>query len=857
MADGKDRGPGGSGDNGPDGFVERAERVLEGYAARIVLSVLILVSVLPLREVMGLLPHGVELLPEQGVLDVFFFCVFGAELAVRAVAFGRRPGRRPPGEWVLLALDLVAVLSFLPLQHVVDLRHARLIRLSRIVLLFGYWSPMVRDLWSILVSRERRFQILFVLFSGVVLSFAGAVVLHWLATPDFDGDLQQDTFFATLWWSFRQVEDPGNLVESPTDGAVVVVSLLLTFAGLVLFSFLVGIGTAAIDELMQRSRMRPVGLRNHSVILGLGEHSHFLLDEFADLYRKNRRPLRAAVLGPAPTLPPLPAVHAAPYRYRRGDPVRSADLDRVDVARAKRVLVLGTQPVDPDAAVVAAILALRDRSPHVDVYADLEHESNVAAARAAGGARTHVVATGAFVGNYIAQNVANPGIYRLYRQLLTSAGCEVYTYIFDAEERARFVAAAGADGTLDCVELHARAAREFGATLIGYFVAPPADGELEFDDLAVLLAPCGHDGPAYARDGAGRVRADAVRGVIAVALRFETVRAFGQELVARPRAERRVGTADPALGALRLEPTGGHVGRVVVVGDTQRIPRVVTDLIAVYGALRVDVLTSRADVGEALARDLVLAFERTLPGRPVERDVTPTGARFAVELADGGRAEVAFGTVAWSDSTRLARDPAVDLARTDVLLLLPRTRGADASDGHVALECLQLAELEERGEAPYPSHTRVVAMVQDPVKGDLLEHRLVRDGDRARRQRFTVISSERVRHHFLVQNTFVRGLNAVYAELFAPDGPSLRRVLPRTSGGAVPSGAVDPWTLARHLLEERGLILFGVELGAPGEHSPATTLDPRELFSGATLAWQTVRALYVLGTRERVAAAAR
>jgi len=140
------------------------------------------------------------------------------------------------------------VLSFLPLQHVVELRHARLIRLSRIVLLVGYWSPMVRDLWSILVSRERRFQILFVLFSGVVLSFAGAVVLHWLASPDFDGDRQQDTFFATLWWSFRQVEDPGNLVESPTGGAVVVVSLLLTFAGLVLFSFLVGIGTAAIDE---------------------------------------------------------------------------------------------------------------------------------------------------------------------------------------------------------------------------------------------------------------------------------------------------------------------------------------------------------------------------------------------------------------------------------------------------------------------------------------------------------------------------------------------------------------------------------------------------------------------------------
>ena len=49
-----------------------------------------------------------------------------------------------------------------------------------------------------------------------------------------------------LWWSFRQGQDPGNLVDDPSNAIVLAVSMALTFSGLLLFSFLVGIGTTAI-----------------------------------------------------------------------------------------------------------------------------------------------------------------------------------------------------------------------------------------------------------------------------------------------------------------------------------------------------------------------------------------------------------------------------------------------------------------------------------------------------------------------------------------------------------------------------------------------------------------------------------
>ena len=826
--------------NGEDDLLDRIERALGLHAVRIALSLLIIVSVLPPEA------ETAQALGAEQTRNWFFFAVFGVEFTLRAAIHVRhRRSRKGIGEPLLLLLDLVAVLSFLPWEAVTgDLALVRLIRLSRIVLLLGYWRSMVSDLWSILTSRERRFQVVFVFFTGFVLAFSSAVVLHRLKLTDPDGD-GNEAFHDTLWWAFRQVQDPGNLVQDPKSWPIVVTSLLLTFSGLILFAFVVGIGTNAIEELMARSRTRPVGLRQHTVILGLGEHSHFLLQEFAEIYRKNRRALRSAVLGPTEKGPGGASDLLDLFHYRRGDPVRADDLDRVDVQHAKRVLILGTDPHDPDAAVIAAILALRDRNPTVDLYPDLEHESTLMAARTAGGPNTHVVGSGSFVGNYIAQNVANPCIYRLYRQLLSSAGCEIYTYVFYGDDRARMRSSAGPGAALDWRELQARARSDHGVTLLGYFVAPRDVDDVAIEDLDVLLAPSSGDGPEYARGADGRVRADTVRGLIGVALRWNHVRALGESLIAQPVRAAPDVQSMVEFEALRLVPTGRGVKRVTIVGGSRRIPRVVADLIALYGPIEVGILVRDRARIDFLSRDLTAAFERTLPGRNVNWSRDGAEAIGRVELARG-TATVRIDHAEWSDSTRILQDPALAPDRTDVLLFLPRTRGADALDGQVALDCLQLAELAARGETPFPEHARVLAMVQDPIKGDLLEKRLDDMTGRGGSERFTVISSERVRHHFIVQNVFVRGLNAVYATLFAPTGASLRRLEQRDGWGERPRGDVVPGALARYLDEVHGQVLLGLELEAGPDAEPRTVLDPTALASSTPIPWDSICALYVL-----------
>ena len=821
-------------------LLEGAESLLQSPVTKLVLSFLIVLSVLPAATLAGVLPLGIV-----ARLDLVFLSLFGPEFLLRVATYARRlrEGRSSAWEPVLLAADLVALVSFLPLHRMFpSTAYFRLFRLTRMLLLLGYWGDMLGDLWRILTGSERRYQVAFVFLLGLVLSFAGAVILLEFAPAyDYDNDGQltgrDRRFLSVLWWSFRQVQDPGNLAAQPSDAVVVGVSLVLTFAGLLLLSFVIGISTGAMDELLRRSRDRPVGLRDHSVILGLAPYSSFLLEELVEIYRKNRKVARGAVLGP--TERPPAYFHERRMRsfvYRGGDPVRAADLERVDVARAKRILVLGTGGEEPDARVIAATLAVRGRNPQAALYADLEHEKNFAATRAAGGPRTRVVGSGPFLGFYVAQNVIYPGVYRAYRQLLTSAGCEIYTYILDPAERRQLLERASA-GSLDPQALFARAYLEHQVTLLGFFVAEDEARPSDPDELGVLLNPASVSTRrrfAFAFDGDARLRQAALRGLVGVAARWEDLRSLAGALLVSPEQTRPF-VSPAGFPDLILDAEGGRVRRVLICGGSPRVPRVVSELAAVFAPLEITVLVRAADHRAPLEEAIGAALEGylfSLPGGGTRPHVRARGATVRVLHAD------------WSDAGSLLRNPALDLARTDAMLFLPRDP-ADVTDGLVALDCLRIAEFGASGVVALRPGFRVVALVRDPLKSDLLEARLDEIAGPGAEARFTVVSSERLRNHFLVQNLFVPGLNAVLLEMLGASGQHLARLVPRTPDGA-PRGDFDPWDLARYLYAAHRVVPVGIErLGASGRAD--AILDPAELAAGRRIAWDAVRALYVLG----------
>lgn len=479
------------------------------------LSAAIIISLLPF----GWVPR----------LDAAFLLLFLIEFLLRALlifrgealyAHGNATGVTPTeaelaeqrgwqwpstGTVLLLVLDLLALLSFVPAIigiESAETRWLRLFRLSRMVLLLSYWAPLVRDVWSVMARQERAKQVVLLGFIVLALSFAGAVVIDQLHTGkdeeliDFDGDQiygvdehgealdpDDERFIVHLWWAFRQIQDPGNMLNSPEQAAAVVVSLALTIFGLFMVSFLIGLGTDVVRELMEISRLRPPDLRGHTIVVNIDPSTQQLLHELIRYSRKllpggdlslgwlaqllrntTQRGIRGArylAVGrshDAPDFLRQPAL--AKVFYRQAHLEDETFLQRTDVIDAQRVVLLADLDAkDPDAETIQALLTITESLREADeeqarrasllfgldskrkrarlLIAEVLDESNVPAARSAitgdgrGQTRAFVVPSERLIALFVACIARRPGVGRLLEELLTSHGHELYTLFFD------------------------------------------------------------------------------------------------------------------------------------------------------------------------------------------------------------------------------------------------------------------------------------------------------------------------------------------------------------------------------------------------------------------------------------------
>lgn len=376
-------------------LLTRLGRLLNRATVRLALSIAIIFSLIPDPRVKEWEP----------VLLGVFACEFALRfaLAIRREADGdgRRRGWRPPrtGAVFMLLLDLVALISFLP----IDTRASpwmRILRLLRFVVLLGYWLPLMRDVRTVIVRRERARQLIVMGLMVALLSFAGALILQQSefdsTAIDYDEDGELDPsdrqFFTKLWWAFRQIQDPGNMMAAPTATAAVFVSLGLTVAGLMLVSFLIGLGSDVVREVMELGQLRPPGLHGHTVIVNINASTRQLLEELMQYYQKllhhDARPLtrwwfslifeqaKRSLFGPRYVV--VGTSHERPDFLRQGDLARivyrhgsacdESFMHRADITVAQRVVLLAdTAAAEPDAETIRAALAivegLRDPTP--------------------------------------------------------------------------------------------------------------------------------------------------------------------------------------------------------------------------------------------------------------------------------------------------------------------------------------------------------------------------------------------------------------------------------------------------------------------------------------------------------------
>lgn len=808
---------------------------MERFEIRLVLSASIILSLLPFEWVRA--------------FDPVFLGLFGLEFLLRAVVLSgrgrgvprpRAPHRSRAGGVALLVADLMALISFIPFSASEGARWLRLFRLTRMVLLVGYWLPLVRDLWSVLVRRERARQVMLMAIVVGGLSFAGAVILDHAESRgvDYDDDEQltpDDRRFVTrLWWAFRQIQDPGNMLARPSATDAVVVSLGLTIFGLFLVSFLIGLGTDVVRELLELSRLRGPGMHGHTVVVNVAPSTEVLLRELMSFHRKRLPFLREdgdgggglgtdfVVVGQTAEPPDFlrqPDLARVVYRERGEDD--ESVIERADALEAQRVVLLADHhDPEPDTETVRALLSLAEgvresvpgnRTGERLLIAEILDDSNVEAARKAAssavtGVPAYVIPTEKLAALFLVAVLRRRELAPLLQELLTSRGHELYTCFFPRRDLA--ILEREPQAVLDWLLAKGLAAsnRVIPVALLG---------ETATDEDAVVGIPEEEraDAPSNGR----------YLGFAAVADSVDVARAFTETLARSPKEGREgVGDSnsrakDPRVTLVRVPSICPK--RTVVCGFRPGSVHLLEGLICAEPGSEVLLL-----LADARERDSAIA-ELDARARLAACDAleSPHGRFERVEndWADG-HAEFEF-TPSGDANGQEARPGRVHVVEADWvqdrnLVDLPlgfgHVRNVDAvvlvadrigdSDPRIATALMKLDGLA-RGRVG--RKLRVVAEVFDTTLARHLETRLGEDASVDAH----VFSVQEMRALFLFQSIIVPGFDQVYAELLGSWGRSFIRLRPA-------AGSQGDWSfvdMARQLRRQQ-VALLAVELEVDG-----------------------------------------
>ncbi|MEZ4450943.1 MAG: hypothetical protein R3B09_15790 [Nannocystaceae bacterium] len=818
--------------------------VLGRFEIRLFLSVCIIVS---------LLPYG-----WAHDLDDAFLVIFGLEFLSRLFLVVRAdPSEEPDGiarwRWPsltalgLLALDLLALLSFLPFasEGALTNRYLRIFRLTRMLLLIGYWAPLARDIWLVLSRRERARQVVLMGVMVLALSFTGAVIIEHVAERshsaiDFDGDgdlTQRDrSFLVLLWWAFRQVQDPGNMIASPMELTAMAVSVGLTVFGLFLVSFLIGLGTDVVRELMELTSLREPGLRGHTVIVNITPSTQRLLHELTRYYKKlvpegrlsrewlrqllhntrqGVRGRRYLVVGPDREPPEfLRGADVAHVVYRPWTDDDAALLRRTDMPAAQRVMLLANLgAADPDAATLQTLLTLVESEsaraaplpgmrPQI-LIAEILDESAIPAARTAvsgSTTRAFIIPSERLLALYMACTIRHPGVTRLLELLLASHGHELYTCYFDVPGLAYQCAQAP---TLPAsppaaMELLQRRARDQPLVPLGLLLRPAREQPHE-PDVEVCINPA----PTWSS-----THAPHVRGFVALAPNFAVVRDFAELMITGVAAPPPAPAPTPEAPSestppnLRRSPTT-RLHRVLICGFRSATVSLIEALVLAEPAAELLVLVDDADARAAALDDFDAHTNLVRNGLLGERHVS------FVVTEDGrlhgrrrghllGAIQIAIGD--FTSSRQLVSLPLGfgHAAGMDVVLFLS---AGESSDARIAKAMMKLEALAAHGALASGGQRppRVVAELFDVELGRRLRQHIARRG----RDHIEILSTQALRALFLFQSVIVPGFDAVYTELLGPWGQSLMRM--EIEG--VCAGLCTYNDLSRALVPKRALLI--------------------------------------------------
>jgi voltage-gated potassium channel Kch len=271
----------------------------------------------------------------------------------------------------------------------------------------------------------------------VALVLASTVFVYATGIAPGVGGHRPD-FFETLWLDLMRTIDPGNVGGDRGSWAYLLSMLTVTAGGILVFSTLIGIIFAGIDEKLANLRKGRsfVVERGHTVIYGW---SHEVFPIVAELVKANesRGSTCIAILAENDKVEMEDEIRARVGKTgntrvvcRTGDPINIDDVEIVNPNEARSIIVLPPEGDEADSRVIKTILALTNnpnrREEPYHIVSRIRDPENYGVAQMVGRAELELVAVDDLIARITAQTCRQSGLSVVYTDLLDFGGDEIY-----------------------------------------------------------------------------------------------------------------------------------------------------------------------------------------------------------------------------------------------------------------------------------------------------------------------------------------------------------------------------------------------------------------------------------------------
>jgi Trk K+ transport system NAD-binding subunit len=268
---------------------------------------------------------------------------------------------------------------------------------------------------------------------AVIAAAASCVTLAGVAPNDGP----RLAFHEAFWLSLMRTLDPGTMGGDSGWGFRVAM-LAVTFGGIFVISTLIGVITSGIEGKLtdlRKGRTRIIE-SGHTVILGWSEQVFPIVGELI-LANANQPSATIAILADQDKVEMEDALRErfparGPTRLvcRRGSPMEMGDLDMVNLAASRSVIVLSPESESPDADVVKILMAITNsptrRPEPYHIVAEIRRPANAEVARMVAREEVEIVLVGDLISRMIAQTCRQSGLSVVYNDLLDFSGDEIY-----------------------------------------------------------------------------------------------------------------------------------------------------------------------------------------------------------------------------------------------------------------------------------------------------------------------------------------------------------------------------------------------------------------------------------------------